>query len=919
MQEFENNVEKKENQIKTILEKTENDIKEGKITRRSNQDGAEEFVFSGNGTGLVFDKELPEEQKKQEPVDSHIKNAPRVEEVTLISRSENAPLKVDPPVEDREFLIPTTFRVDEKYNTPSVVEERRTMYATYVPKFTDASENYRMAGETQPKKETEATEAEVEPTAEAEESVAIDPTAETEVETEGAVIVDVAGASAEVEEAVLNVSKPAAPEPAPQAEPMRTVEDEKAEIESLLFTQAAAKQEKPAESEASAIFEAPMISEMPVLPEVPALPEEPVASAVEPAATPSVTPQESAEQPYAMPDPDEGKVRILDYPEELTNVSVPAEIDVAPLPAQGKLFSQKEYVNVGQKLAFKDMFLDRLNSVKVRLSIALILTLVLCALENMHLLGLDALSLLGFRSYPFVLAFLDIQFVGCLLFLSAPEILRGVRALTKGLFHSELFIPVAFLLQILHTVAVMTVQGSSGRLYGFVFGIFAVATIFGSYLRHHAAFLTFRHVGGGEEKFAVEKRTTRTLEKEKFALDGAVDEYKSKTARVVRASFIADFFARERKSAENTRHNLKLLLISLGVSLVAAIVMFFLGDGMISAATTLTVTFYLCMPAALLLAHRLPYYLSVRKASMAGGGVIGETSHYDYAGVDVVSFKDTEIFRKGDVALKHIILYDAAKEFTAVVEQMSSLFSVIGGPLDVLFSETLVKKCPPADEAILEENGIFGRIGDAVLHVGNAKYMISKGIALPKEKDNRESVDESTVVMYAAENGRIYAKFYLQYRLSPEYKSLLSSFADEKIVSLVYTSDYNLTLDLLRYLAGGRDLIRVIRDSSVSQNDELQERVSVGLVSSKNKMSAFSLLLLCRRYVEMQKNLMSAFWFTLGAGAFLGAMLAVFNLIALPSLVYGLLEVVLVGAMAIYVKKTLDKTSTPGLGGSEKK
>jgi hypothetical protein len=62
VQELENNTEKIENNIKDILEKTENDIKEGKITRRSGGSGSEEFVFSGDGTGLVFDKELPTKQ-----------------------------------------------------------------------------------------------------------------------------------------------------------------------------------------------------------------------------------------------------------------------------------------------------------------------------------------------------------------------------------------------------------------------------------------------------------------------------------------------------------------------------------------------------------------------------------------------------------------------------------------------------------------------------------------------------------------------------------------------------------------------------------------------------------------------------------------------------------------------------------------
>ncbi len=866
-------MEKNENRIKDILEKTENDIKEGKITHRSSESGEEEFLFSDGGVGLVFDKEVltsadasepqEEEAAEHEPLITYEKNAPRVEEVTIVSKSEDTVIALDVPVDADEFSVPTSFVVDEKYNTASS-EERRTIYSTYVPKFTDASENYRMADQPRPPKKIPR-------------SLSVDPTAEESKEVEGAQVVGVGDTPASAE-AILNISKPVAPAAEPKTEAEPTVEREREQIESLLSADKA----------------------------VPFVEEEPVqdSGSAEQASSQNGEREFSAES-YSIPDPEEATLRILDYPQDIGGGALPQEIEKAAPPVQKKFFAPKEYQNVGQKMAFKDMFLDRLNSVAVRFGAALLLTLILLVLENMHLVGLDAVTALGLQQFPIAFPLLDMQIVICLFLLAVPEIMRGIRALTKGLFHSEMYVPILFIFQMIYTMAVMLDSSKNHPQYGFLFGLCVIAMIAGSYLRHHASFLTFRHVGGREEKLAIEKKMTRSLEKENFALDGAVDEYKSKTARTVRTSFIADFFAREHKSAENTRHNLKYFLISLGIALVSSVVMFFIGDGMISAVSTLMVTLYLSVPVALLLAHRLPFYISVRAASALGGGVIGETSHYDYAGVDVVTFKDTEVFAKGAIALKHIILYDTAKEFTTVVEQMSSLFSVVGGPLGVLFSETLVKKCPPADEAELEEGGIFGRIADVTFHVGDADYITSKGIALPREKDNREALDFATKVMYAAENGRVYAKFYVQYRLSPSYSAMLSSFAKEKIISLVYTRDPNVTNELMRYLSADQDLIRVIRDDSSEVDIGSQERMSVGLVSTEDKASAVSLLLLCRRYVKMQKFLIHALWFALGAGAFLGIMLSLFGVLALPSVVYGIWQIALVGAMALYTFSAL--------------
>jgi hypothetical protein len=171
--------------------------------------------------------------------------------------------------------------------------------------------------------------------------------------------------------------------------------------------------------------------------------------------------------------------------------------------------------------------------------------------------------------------------------------------------------------------------------------------------------------------------------------------------------------------------------------------------------------------------------------------------------------------------------------------------------------------------------------------------------------------------MYAAENGRVYAKFYLQYRLSPSYASMLSSFAKEKIVSLVYTRDPNVTNELMRYLAADQDLIRVMREETAGDGD-VCERASVGLVASEDKASAISLLLLCRRYVKVQKNLAHALWLVLGAGAFFGAMLSLFGILSIPSVAYGIWHLVLVSAMALYAFEDLGENKNSPSGGAEK-
>lgn len=877
MLEFENENNSEENRIESILKKSENDIKVGKITQKSDEEGREEFLFSGDGTGLVFDSgSVPQvesaEAHMQTPLFDYEKNVPQMEEVVLIEREENESIDVELPVAKEEFSLPSSFVVDERYNTP-ITEERRPFFATYVPKFTEVSENFRMAETPRPPRSASKAE-------DATQGVQTDPTAEEEERAEAVVVAP--GEVPPSEDVIMNITKPAPPPAPPRAEPS---EEERKRIEQLLASPEPALQENGnVEQRASA----------------------PQAG-------------EPAHAAYEMPDPEDAEVRILDYPQDLCGSALPAEAESSVAPVQRKRFAPKEYESTAQKMAFKDMFLDRLNSVAVRLGAAVLLSLVLLVIENLHLFGVDAVAFLGFEGYPFLLALLDMQIVFCLFLLAMPEIMRGVRALTRGFFHSELLLPIAFLLQVMQTLAVMFISPAAQRLCGFVFSLAAVATVASSLLRHHASFITFRNVGGKDEKIAVERKITRKLPKEKFALDGAVDEYKSKTARFVRANFISGFFARERKSAESTRYNLKYLLLSLGLSLVLGIVMFFLGeDGMLDAVTTLALTFYFTAPVALLLMHRLPYYFSVRVAANDNGGVIGEISHSDYAGVDVVTFEDTEVFEKGNVSLKHIVIYDAKKEFTAVVEQMSSLFSLIGGPLDALFSAMLVKKCPVADEAVLENGGIYGRIGNSTFHVGTESYILSKEMDITNKMDNRETEDPSVRVMYAAENGVVFAKFYLQYRLNSAFASLLSEFSSENIVSLIYAKDFNITNDLMSHLSGRENFIRVMKnDFPVAGVAE--EKAGVGVVA-KSKTSAIQLLLLCHRYVHLEKTLSSVLWLVLGGGVFLSAMLSVFGLtFAIPSCAYALWQIAAVVAMGVYARRSLVAPKRKDLGGTVEK
>ena len=63
--------------------------------------------------------------------------------------------KLNFPPEDDEFSVPDVFEVNEKYNTPAGEDAQARIRTTYVPRFTEASEKYRMVNDPRYKKSSD--------------------------------------------------------------------------------------------------------------------------------------------------------------------------------------------------------------------------------------------------------------------------------------------------------------------------------------------------------------------------------------------------------------------------------------------------------------------------------------------------------------------------------------------------------------------------------------------------------------------------------------------------------------------------------------------------------------------------------------------------------------------------------------------
>ena len=767
-----------------------------------------------------------------------------------------------------EFRIPDSFDVNEMYASENFVQTPSAIRPTYLPRFTEVSETYRMQNDPRPRPKTDTHN--VKASADNSSALELDPTTEKveEKDVEKVLVTSKVIRSSEPTDETLKVLKFSTP-----------IDSETADASAV-----------PEKSEP--VIPEPTVSE----PEN----EEEVDIPVETVAEPIV------EKPKNMtiPDPD-ATFSVVDFtPHELELYEEPKGASEPEKKEKGLI--NAEFTSPIQRDSVKDRFLDTLMSIKVRLAGSLILLLVMILMDCLPYLGVDVLGAIGFGNIPHAGAIIDMQFSICIFLFALPEILRSFKLLVKGKLTPELFSVVSLIFVIINDLVAASFLTTNYLTFGVLHGLQCVGIIVASYNRTVSDFTSFKLVSRNVAKNVLDKRLTRELPRENLALDGAIDEYNSKTARMFRTVFVSNFFKRASESCENFVNVAMMMGITFGLAVVSGLVTFFLDSySVASGMQTATLVILLGLPVFSILAHKLPYRHACRNAATEESAFVGESSIYDGADVDVFTYEDTEIFGIEDVSLRKVHLYGKVYNTPKAMKQMYALFSVVGGPLDFLFSSALDRKCPPADDVVIEENGVSGMLEGRKVCAGTEEYMISHGIAIPDDDyRTNPAANDSTKVMYGAEDGEVYVKFFIRYSFSEEFTMLLPEFKDKKIVPLIYTRDPNITDELLKVLTLGEDMIRVMKKYVPRSTEEkTYRRIDSGIVTHGDKGNAINMVLLAKRYASFQGSIASAELISMMIGAVLAVVLSLGHMTAIPATLLALWQ----GAWctALYIRSRL--------------
>ena len=692
-------------------------------------------------------------------------------------------------------------------------EKTNARPATYMPRFTEVSEKYRRQGDIRVRQRLGMKTQMASSEQYAPDEIRLDPTAEFDADFSGAEYAKTP-ANIAVDESDESISVKKVTSPDDELE--MAAEKEREEIKKLLNSDP---QPKPEVKE-----------------EIP----EPVEEV------------EEVEE-YTLPDPDADELKVYEFVDN-TPKQAPKESAItveATAKKGGAKKNDKEFSNPIQRDGIKDRFLDSLISIRIRRIATWVFAIALVLLEILSAARVVDFNLFKGSSNYSTVGLVDFLLATCVFVMSLPELIGAIKDLVNKKITMALIPIPLFVIFGIYTLIVVSSGATSYTLFGLLFASVVVPVLTAAFHRTKGDFIAFKMISQPDDKQVIELNNTRDLDVENKALDGVVDEYKSKLSRTNTASFISDFFSNSESAPVSGKHFAFICGVPFAAGLISAIISYCFTKDVLSAMSVFSIIVMLGCPAFSIMAGKISFFHSQRAALATDSTAIGEDAYQSYAGVDVFAFNDTDLFGPEDVNLKRFMLYGDRGNMDNVMRQMCALFAAVGGPLDYMFSGIIDNRMrhKTASNVIIEDDGICGEVAGHKICAGSEDYMRRNGIAIPQAAIAKDANTSDTIkVMYSAEDGEVNAKFYIRYSFSEEFTSTIPSLRESGIIPLVYTRDPNVSGELLSTLNAGNCTMRVVKLYDVINEVDVQARASARMVTYGDTLDAASMIVLAKKY-----------------------------------------------------------------------
>ena len=480
----------------------------------------------------------------------------------------------------------------------------------------------------------------------------------------------------------------------------------------------------------------------------------------------------------------------------------------------------------------------------------------------------------------------------------------------RGLFchrvTSELYIALLLIATLLYDVFLLLIPTGELHLFGFLMSAPALVLAASDHRKISADFAAFRVLSSAGDKLACKITKGGATPAERAAVVDLPEGLSTRVMGVKKIGFAKGFFHRITRTCEDGRVNLILLIAAVTVALAAALITGLTAGSFLMAFFAFLVALSLSLPALLLVLHKTPLACLSRRATGLRSAVVGEVSAIEYSDIGAIAFEDVEAFSSRNVVVQRIKTY-AGSTIVDVIYRVASLFSLVGGPLDGVFHSSTADIGMSENAMLLsaEDGGILASVDGREISVGCGDYMLAHRIHVYFDPEDEKILAGGKVnVLYAAEEGKLIAKFYIRYKMNEDFEKHAEQLHKYGVRTLIRTYDPLLSDALIEKISYTADFgVRVIKKTVEQQHDFAEAELNSGVVSRSSTRDVLKTLYACRRTVRFSRVFKVVSLAVSGVGMVGAILLSAFGWLGgLPTAVFALYQLLLLGAFALSAK-----------------
>lgn len=497
-----------------------------------------------------------------------------------------------------------------------------------------------------------------------------------------------------------------------------------------------------------------------------------------------------------------------------------------------------------------------LSSLKIKVLIGAVLTVVLFFYENLALFGVQFAGVLDPAVYPVVYIMMSLQLMLLCCAAAYEQIFTGLRNLLTGRPTPESVTAVMAVFGIVYSsvAAALSVPGIEPVMYNFAVSACVLMTLIFAYLNTRREVYSFNIVSSKKPKYVLSRIPAAQASPESEAF-GAIGGDEPDVLQIGHAGFVDGYFGRTSAVLHSTRvYVTAMLSVVTAAAILLAVFALVGGSDALDAISVAYIAVLGALPLSMFFTYSYPFFKANEEAYEMDATIVGEGSLEEYAGAAIISFDDKNVFPSYGVKVQNIKIEPECR-IDRVLYYAASVFSVAGGPLGDVFDVATIEMGHSSDVQILSAGVGYleARVDGENITFGRSAVLSELGIEIPTEVVEEDAYIEGDLsILYMVRDGVYIAKMYIKYIMDADFEFIVRQFANNGTCVCVKTLDPNIDEEMiLSKVKGKRYPLRVVK---LHDGDAERERADSGIVSRGTTKSLLQVVSLCDTVLSVKKT-----------------------------------------------------------------